>query len=492
MRILVITGKLAKEEVLKAVKGFNVDVFVADVDVAAFITPAHVEKAPLSSYDLVLLPGNAKGNWKELEERVGVKIRLGSVHTADLPKILKNLDKIELSHTTPACKLLSSVIAEEVVEMVNRDREGVANPVRVGSVVIGEGRMKVVAEIVDATELSRDELSSKIEYYLESGADVIDVGVPLSADAEKAEKAVKLALDCCDAVSVDTFSYEIIRRAVKAGVHMVMSVSKDNLKALDLIEEQAVVIVSRDVSELKKLVDYAKKRGKNVIADCILDFPLRLYSSLSRYAEFRVVDRETPVLMGAGNVTELCDADSTGINALLAFIAEEIGVNALFTTEASYKTKGSVKELKVASYMARAAKLRKTPPKDLGLNLLALKEKVVVREDLKEEISKEISIVNAKPSGFVRDPKGDFRIFILDEEIVALHESGIAVKGSAENVCKEVIKLGLISRLDHAAYIGRELKKAEIAAKLGKSYVQDEELNFGIYSKALDFIKNVS
>ncbi|MFP4558915.1 MAG: DUF4346 domain-containing protein, partial [Archaeoglobaceae archaeon] len=37
-------------------------------------------------------------------------------------------------------------------------------------------------------------------------------------------------------------------------------------------------------------------------------------------------------------------------------------------------------------------------------------------------------------------------------------------------------------RLDHAAYLGRELKKAEIALKLNKNYVQDSELNFGIYS----------
>jgi hypothetical protein len=32
--------------------------------------------------------------------------------------------------------------------------------------------------------------------------------------------------------------------------------------------------------------------------------------------------------------------------------------------------------------------------------------------------------------------------------------------------------------------------KAEIAAKLGKSYVQDEDLNFGIFSYKLEWIKN--
>jgi len=36
-----------------------------------------------------------------------------------------------------------------------------------------------------------------------------------------------------------------------------------------------------------------------------------------------------------------------------------------------------------------------------------------------------------------------------------------------------VIKQGLISRLDHAAYLGRELARAEQALKTGKTYVQD-------------------
>jgi dihydropteroate synthase len=34
----------------------------------------------------------------------------------------------------------------------------------------------------------------------------------------------------------------------------------------------------------------------------------------------------------------------------------------------------------------------------------------------------------------------------------------------------------LVTRLDHAAYLGNELAKAEIALKTGKSYVQDNSL----------------
>jgi len=42
----------------------------------------------------------------------------------------------------------------------------------------------------------------------------------------------------------------------------------------------------------------------------------------------------------------------------------------------------------------------------------------------------------------------------------------------ADEIYHTIIKLGLISRLDHAAYLGTELKKAEIALKTGEPYVQ--------------------
>ena len=40
------------------------------------------------------------------------------------------------------------------------------------------------------------------------------------------------------------------------------------------------------------------------------------------------------------------------------------------------------------------------------------------------------------------------------------------------------IQKNLLSRLDHAAYLGKELEKAYIALKNNMEYVQDEELNF--------------
>jgi dihydropteroate synthase-like protein len=281
-------------------------------------------------------------------------------------------------------------------------------------------------------------------------------------------------------LSIDTFSRKAIEIAVKHGVDMVMSISRQNMDALDLIENQAVVVVDRDVSALIKLVEKVGERTEKVIADPVLDPPLKVAESIARYAEFRKLDPETPVLFGAGNVTELSDADSVGMNALLAFIAEELKCDLLFTTEASPKTFGSVRELRIASYLAKAAKLRNSPPKDAGINLLALKEKVRYVES-PPDLSKTVKAEESRE--FLRDPLGDFIIQVVDGKIVCRHDRMTIVGERAKEIADTAIRNNLLSRLDHAAYLGRELMKAEIAALLRKSYIQDRDLNFGFYRK---------
>ena len=45
--------------------------------------------------------------------------------------------------------------------------------------------------------------------------------------------------------------------------------------------------------------------------------------------------------------------------------------------------------------------------------------------------------------------------------------------GEAATVCATLTDMGLVSRLDHAAYLGRELARAENAIRAGVPYIQD-------------------
>ncbi len=86
---------------------------------------------------------------------------------------------------------------------------------------------------------------------------------------------------------------------------------------------------------------------------------------------------------------------------------------------------------------------------------------------------------------FALDPKGYFLIRVNNETKkieVGFCERGnvieIKISGNTPlEIYQTAIKHGLITRLDHAAYLGCELQKAYIALKKNIGYVQDDELD---------------
>lgn len=99
-----------------------------------------------------------------------------------------------------------------------------------------------------------------------------------------------------------------------------------------------------------------------------------------------------------------------------------------------------------------------------------------------------------KSKRLVKDPYGFFTIFVdkpRKEIVVEFYEQvtkdeddkfatgklGLVLCGTtAEAICHTIAREELVSRFDHAAYLGRELQKAEIALKHKLNYTQDEEL----------------
>ena len=153
-KVLLVTGRLAQAQVRASAE--DADVLVADVDVAAFITPELLLCASPQGYDLILIPGAITADFQEAERALGTKIRLGPKHAADLKVVLHHLakEKIELSRTVPACQLLEGNMREDALGQVQRLEEEAYSPLLIRGVKIGgSSRMKVLAEIVDATRL---------------------------------------------------------------------------------------------------------------------------------------------------------------------------------------------------------------------------------------------------------------------------------------------------------------------------------------------------
>ena len=82
---------------------------------------------------------------------------------------------------------------------------------------------------------------------------------------------------------------------------------------------------------------------------------------------------------------------------------------------------------------------------------------------------------------FVQDPKGYFLIHIRDgitvEHFTNDRKPGLIIVGKdAESIWHTIFKHDLVSRLDHAFYLGRELFKAEFCLKHSFTYIQDKPL----------------
>jgi dihydropteroate synthase len=168
--------------------------------------------------------------------------------------------------------------------------------------------------------------------------------------------------------------------------------------------------------------------------------------------------------MGIGNLTELTAADTTGVNAILIAICQELGIRTVLTTEVINWARGSVREVDVARRLMHYAVTRRTVPKHVDDRLVTIKDPQVHAFTGEELAQLEARVTD-----------GNFRIFTDGK--------GIAVFNNERHVRGTDIQ-DIFARLDvddptHAFYLGKELARASIALALGKTYRQEGSLRWG-------------
>ena len=80
-------------------------------------------------------------------------------------------------------------------------------------------------------------------------------------------------------------------------------------------------------------------------------------------------------MMGVGNVTELTEADTSGINAVLFGIAAELKVAAVLTTQVSSHARRAVREADRARRIMHAAARLNSLPKGIDDALMTVHDK---------------------------------------------------------------------------------------------------------------------
>ncbi|MDD1666849.1 MAG: dihydropteroate synthase-like protein [Methanomicrobiales archaeon] len=469
MRILLPTGSAAAETVRRAAEGYDARVVVTG-EIASFLTPGQLASLVREgTYDLVLVSGMCTASFEGVERETGVPVYRGPRHAADLPLVLPLLGELELSRTVPADDFLARRKAEEAAgDLARREEEASWDLLVRGVKIGGTSRMKVLAEIMDAHR--REDLRGEVERLFRDGADIVDLGFGFDATAGDVTRCFAALGGIEGPLAADTQDPALIRAAL-GRADLILSLYDGNIPVVgaDVAKAGAAAVVIPGERTLGENIAAAEKAGIGaLVADPIL--PPVGSGFAEALAKFR--DHGRPLFFGAGNVVELLDADSIGANALLAGIAMELGAAVIFTSEHSDKTRGSVAEMRRATEMMALTRGRPYP-KDLGLDLLVLKEKRRRREPpLGYGGSGEAMEM---PREVTYDPCGNFRIGIEGDEIVAVHD-GIAIRGKRwEDVLHTIITEGRVSRLDHAGYLGKELYKAYLALRFGRSFEQDGE-----------------
>jgi len=516
MKVLLITSQLAKDAVERYAKEsqLETEVLALNVAVAAFLTPQTIsealKKSRVKSCDLILTPGLINGDTSTISRAVGVPAFKGPRYAADLPMVLDSLGQVKLSTVVPACDLMREKLQKKALQEIekteqNRD-ELLKKPgsMLIGNLAVGKDfPMRVLAEIVDAPLMDEETVQRLAKRFVKAGASIVDVGMVAGesrpSDAKRLVELVKRVVDV--PVSIDSLDPLEIREAVLGGADLVLSGDAGNIEAIaPYVSKVAVVLIPTNqrqgcflkkaeerVKFLEQTIGKAKKLGvAKCVADLILE-PTDVLESFTAFRQFARRNPDLPLFVGVSNVTELMDADSVGVNALLARLSSEVGASILLATEKSDKAKGSIGEQVAAAKMMFLAKKRGSVPKDLGVDLLLLKDKRNREELYDRTLEQEAAVIFAEKRDSVEsDTKGSFRIIVdrLGENIVAAHYASQKmdtpdkiVKGKTANaVCAEIAGLGLASQPNHLAYLGGELAKAEIALKTGKEYIQDKAM----------------
>jgi dihydropteroate synthase len=186
--------------------------------------------------------------------------------------------------------------------------------------------------------------------------------------------------------------------------------------------------------------------------------------SLERYAEVRRRYPDAEMLMGIGNLTELTAADSTGVNAMLIAVCQELGVRAVLTTEVIGWARGAVREVDVARRLMHYAVTGRRVPKGVDDRLVTVKDPAVLTFT-----QDELRALQAR----IGDP--NFRIFADREAITVLNNERFVRGTDIQDIFAQL----QVREATHAFYLGKELARASLAVTLGKTYRQEGALSWG-------------
>lgn len=440
-RVLFVTGRLAEQPLRRVVAGLPnsagivPEVTILGVSVAALM---HVDllkrrlQVP-AGIDRVIVPGWCQGDLAVLQEQFGVPFERGPKDLHDIPEFLG---------------------------------QGARPPADLSRFDI-----EIIAEINHAPRLSDQEIVAQARALVADGADVIDLGCIPGESWARAGEVTKLLRGEGWRVSIDSFDRREVEEAVGAGAELVLSVNATNREWAARLPAELVAIPDdpRALATLETTIDVLRGAGARFRIDPIIEpIGFGFAASLGRYLTARHQWPDVEIMMGIGNLTELTEVDSAGVNVTLLGFCQELGIRSLLTTQVINWCRSAVREIDLARRLVWYAVQNRSIPKHLDAGL------VVLRDPRDRQLeADEIQQLAAA----IKDP--NFRIFAEGGELHVINRDGHR-RGTDPFELFE--QLGEIDPA-HAFYLGYEMAKAVTALTLGKNYQQDEALAWGFLTR---------
>ena len=439
-RILFVTGRLAEpslQDVLPPLAtriGFDYEIAVLGISVAALMHVDWVRRKLVvpPGISRVILPGWCGGDLGLLTTHFGVPFFAGPKDLFDLPQFFG-------SHRPPP--------------------------------PLDDYSIEILAEINHAPRLTDDELLRQAESYRQSGADLIDLGCIPGESWYGIADIVKRLRSEGFRVSVDSFERKEVEAAVGAGAELVLSCNQSNIEWARTLPVEYVVIPDNlaEIGSWEMICQQLRKSGRTFRLDPVLEpIGFGFAASLQRYFETRRRFPDATMMMGVGNLTELTEVDSAGINFLLAAICEELQIGSVLTTEVINWGRTAVREFDQARRLVRHSVQHRVLPKHLGGQLVLLRDPRLraIGEDGLRQLA-----------GRLTDP--NFRIFAEAGQIHLMNRDGYWHGSDPYEIFDQMVAVVGSLTAEHAFYLGMELNKARTALTLGKQYIQDESLRWG-------------
>jgi dihydropteroate synthase-like protein len=442
--VLFVTGKLAEPALRRTVDdlapraGFRPSVAVLPITVVALATTPWIARHVTipDGVSRVILPGLCLGDLDAIPAPPGVAVERGPKDLRDLPDFLQapvspppDLDTFDIS---------------------------------------------IIAEINYAQRLALPDVLAQAKALQADGADVIDVGCDPGGTWAGAGNCVRALREAGHRVSIDSFNAVEVAAAVRNGAELVLSVNGENVDAARDwgCEVAALPDDIPTLAGLDRTVEKLTAWGVPFRLDPVIEpIGFGFAASLGRYLEVRRRYPDAAIMMGVGNLTELTDVDSAGLNVLLLGFCQELGVRSVLTTQVINWCRSCVRELNLARRLVYHAVKNRVLPKHLAPELVLLRDPKL----------------RAYGGAFLtelaaRVTDRNFRFFAEDGRLHILNDK-MHLEGDDPFTLFDEMRQREGIDPSHAFYLGYEMAKAVTALTLGKNYTQDQGLRWGFLTR---------